>query len=322
MLGDCCTESIKMLGEWSVKREVSSSRKFSSYLSTALQLRRSSADAVVIEGTTPTILMAPFIKCCNRRPKSIISLCADDALYRTFIEGDGIKQAVTRALTRFSFNYVSGIVAVGDLTTKLARDHLKPLPIEVRYPPMDAARADEMAQLEPALDSHNIVLIGSGSAYVKGVDIATRCLEILQEKFPDARLTILGLPRIKEQPGLNAPGSVADIRPYLAQASVLIHPGRGDAFPVVVLESMLAGVVPFLSEWTGALSIVREIDPGLVVPLDAEKFAEQISSFWSAAPEHRQALPGKCKTIAKQFTAKTAAQPSLRPFIERVAAIG
>ena len=195
MLDDCCTSSIKMLGEWSVERHVPGACKFLSYVSTALRLRRSNTDVVVIEGTTPTVLMAPFIKCCNRRPRLIITLCADDALYRTFVEGDGIKHGLTRALTRFSFNYVSGIVAVGDLTTKLARDHLKPLPIEVRYPPMDAARADEMAQLEPALDSHNIVLIGSGSAYVKGVDIATRCLEILQEKFPDARLTILGLPR-------------------------------------------------------------------------------------------------------------------------------
>ncbi|MHB8840884.1 MAG: glycosyltransferase [Candidatus Aquicultor sp.] len=305
-----------MLGEWSVGRNISGMDKLTSYLSTAWRLRKSDIDAVVIEGTTPSVLMAPLIGCCNRRKKSVIALCADDALYRTFVQGNRLMQI----LTWFSFNFISGIVAVGDLTTKLAREHLKPLPIEVRYPPIAKPKVNEMAVLKPSLDWHTIILIGSGSAYVKGVDIATRCLEILQEKFPDARLTILGLPEVKERPGLTVPGAVADIRPYLSEASVLIHPGRGDAFPVVILESMLAGVVPFLSEWTGALSIAHEVDPNLVVPLNAEEFAERIGTFWSASPEHRQTLSNKCKQVAKEFTAKTAAQPSLRPFIERVAA--
>ena len=321
MLGECCTDSIKMLGEWSVERHTSNKAKMLSYISTALKLRRSDVEVMVIEGTTPTILMAPFIKCCSRHKRSLVTLCADDALYRTFVGGNSLKQMLSRFITRFSFNFVSGLVTVGDLTTRLAKEHLKPLPIEVRYPPIAEVRINAMAGLEPAPESHHMVLIGSGNAYVKGVDIATLCLDILHEQFPEAHLTILGLPNIKTCPGLDAPGPVADIRPYLSASSVLIHPGRGDAFPVVVVEAMLAGVVPFISEWTGALSIAQEVDPQLVVPLQAEAFAERIASFWSASPEHRQALSDRCRQVSREFTAKTAAQPSLAPFIEHIAHI-
>ncbi len=318
MLGTCCTESIKMLGEWSVERHASGASKLLSYLSTALRLRSNGANAVVIEGTTPTVLMAPFIQCFSRHKKAIITLCADDALYRTFVEGQGLMGIISRFITRFSFNFVSGMVAVGDLTARLAREHLKPLPIEVRYPPIAGARVEAMAELKPSLDSHNIVLIGSGSAYVKGVDIATGCLDVLRERFPDARLTVLGLPGVKEQPGLDAPGPVSDIKPYLSAASVLIHPGRGDAFPVVVVEAMLAGVVPFVSEWTGALRIAQEVDPELVVPLMAEEFAARIAAFWRKPAEQRNELSSACRRIAEEFCQHAANQPSLVPFIESI----
>ncbi len=315
MLNDCCADSIKMLGEWSVDRSPSARDKLSSYLGTAWRLRHSDYDVVVVEGTIPSALMAPLINGLSRHPKAIIALCGEDALYRAFIEGD----KSSRAILRYGFRFISGIITSGDIVPVLARKYLKPLPVEVRYPQVAPERLGTLSTLEPSIDSHAMVLIGGGSPYCKGVDIAVDTLAILRKQFPDARLTILGFPDLKEEPGVSSPGPVADIAPYLCSASILIHPGRGEAFGIVAVEAMLAGVVPFVSEWTGALSIVQEGDPKLVVPLKAEEFAKRIADLWSAPAEQRQSLSKKCKRVARAFTVKTAAQPSLAPFIERIA---
>ncbi len=315
LLASCCSRSIKMLGEWSAGKRVPSGKKLLSYISTAWQLRSSTDNAVVIEGTTPTILMAPVIKLFNCRKKSVIALCADDALYRAFIE----KKFLSRLAIRFGLRYVSGIIAIGDLTARLAKTYLKSTSVEVRYPPISEDKINLLASLSPILDSHNLILIGGGSQYCKGVDIATKCLGLLRGEFPNAKLTVLGFDDLKEQPGIFSPGPVKDIRTYLSSASVLIHPVRGDAFPLVVVEAMLAGVVPFVSEWTGASSLVEKVSSKLVSPLEAEEFAKRITEFWSAPAEHRKALSDKCRRAAREFSVQAADQPSLLPFIESIA---
>ncbi|MDI6715837.1 MAG: glycosyltransferase family 4 protein [Actinomycetota bacterium] len=315
MLAGCCDESIKMLGEWSPGKQTAGAKKLIAYLSTALSIRASSAKVAVIEGTIPTVLMAPIINCLNRRPKPVIALCAEDALYRIFVTGGSLKQLITR----WGFQFVSGIITNSDQTANLIRSNLGSVPIETRYPSIPEERIRLFSSAEPLLDSHNLILIGGGSQFCKGVDIATKCLEILRGKFPDIRLTVLGFPDLKETPGLVSPGSVDDILPYLSTSSVLIHPGRGEAFGLAIIEAMLAGVVPFVSEWTGASSIVKEAASNLVVPLCAEDFASRIAVFWNDTPDHRQTLSAKCRQVALDFSLKALKQPSLAPFIEYIA---
>ena len=317
MLAGCCTDSIKMLGEWSTDKHASGKKKLLAYASTAWQLRSSTADVIIIEGTTPSIIMAPLIKFLNCRPISIVALCAEDGIYRAFVADRGFRAI----FTRLGFGFISGIIAIGDIITKLAKKHLRPLPVETRYPEVSEDRLASLTPLGPSLDSHNILLIGGRDAHYKGVDVAIACLDILRPTFPDARLTVLGFPDLEESPGLNSPGPVDDIGPYLSSSSILIHPGRGEAFGIVAVEAMLAGVIPFVSEWTGALSIAQEVEPKLVVPLKADEFAERIAALWDAPSEQRQSLSEKCKRVARDFTIKTAAQPSLAPFIEHIAHI-
>lgn len=315
LLAGCCSENIKMLGEWFAGKQVSIRTKLLSYLSTAIMLRTNKATVIIIEGTMPTALMAPVIKLLNRHKKSIIALCADDALYRAFVEGGFLN----RATIRFGFCFVSGIIAIGNLTAKLAKANLKTMPIEIRYPSISQDKVDFFVPLEPATDSHNLILIGSGSQYCKGADIATATLKILQADFPDAKLTVLGFRDLKEEPGIVSPGPVKDIRPYLLLSSVLIHPARGDAFPVAVIEAMLTGVVPFVSEWTGAASVAEKVSLELVVPLEPEDFAKKIASFWHASEQHRKILSDKCRQEAVNFVAQTVDQAPLLSFIEDIA---
>jgi len=317
MFAGCCAESIKMLGDWSTDEPVSSKEKLRAYLSTARRLRSSAHTAIVIEGTTPAVLMAPFIKLLNHRKKSIIVLSADDALYRAFIADRGFKAV----FTRFGFRYIDGVIAIGGLVAELAKKHVRQLPIDVRFPEISEARQESLAMLAPSANSHTMLLIGGRDAHYKGVDIAVSCFKILQKRIPDARLIVIGFPELTTAEGIEWPGPVKDIIPYLSSSSVLIHPGRGDSFPVAVLEAALAGVTPFVSEWTGNASLLRNIDPELVAPLDPEEFANRIATFWESSPEHRQELSAKCKKAAMEYVEEIANQPSLAPFIEHIAHI-
>ncbi len=314
LLADVSAENIKMLGEWPTDGQTPDTKKLRAYISTPWKLRSKQADIIVIEGITPTIIMAPLIRLFNRRPR-IIALCAENPFYQAFVVG----KPLLRLLMFLSFRSVSGIIASGDLVTKLAKTHLKPLPIETRYPEVSESRLNSLTELQPSLNSHKIILIGGRDERYKGVDIAVKCLELLRNTYSDAGLTVLGFPDLSEKPGLISPGFVTDISPYLSSSSVLIHPGRGEAFGIAVTEAMLAGVVPFISEWTGASSIVEKVSSELVAPLEAEKFAKRITEFWSAPAEHRKALSDKCRRVAREFSAQVADQPSLVPFIESIA---
>lgn len=315
LFGDCDALSIKMLGEWSAGKRVPSMQKFLSYIRTALQLRLSDNRVVAIEGTTPTVLMAPVIKLLNPKPKSVIALCADDTFYRTFVEGN----VLNRFVVRLGFRYVSGIIAIGDFVAKIAGECLRSIPTEIRYPPLREDSLTGFADIMPSINAHTALLIGGGNQYVKGVDIALSSIERLRKIYTDASLTILGFNGITEQPGVNAPGPVPDIRSYLTSSSVLIHAVRGDAFPVAVVEAMLAGVVPFVSEWTGVRVLAEQIDSKLVVPLQADEFSKRIASFWSLTPEEQQEISDKCKQVAQEFVHKVSLQPSLKRFIETFA---
>ena len=311
LLANCCSSSIKMLGEWSVDGAISNKKKLKAHTVTAWKLRSNPAEIIIIEGTIPTIIMAPLIKLLNHRPK-IIALCGEDALYQAFVAG----RSLLRVPMYLSFRFVSGIIASGDLVTKLAREHFKTLPVETIYPQVDESKLKSLVSLKPSLNSHNMILIGGRDEHVKGLDIAIECLEAIRATFPDAQLTVLGFPKVKERPGVTSPGAVSDIKPYLSASSVLIHPGRGEAFGLVIMEAMLAGVIPFVSEWTGAASLAIKASPELVAPLKAEEFAKRIAAFWSAPEEYRQELSEKCRQVAREFAAQTANQPSLTPFIE------
>lgn len=314
MLADCCTRCIKMLGDWAPGKQLSNKQKMSAYIKVALKLRKSAERRIVIEGTTPAAIMAPIIKCCNTKPKTIIALCGEDTLYRAFIEN--IPR--DRFLLKASFRYISGIIASGDLVARIANEHCPSLPIEIRYPQLSQRAIAEMSEVQPALESRNMVLIGSGSAYTKGADIAIQCLDYLKADFPDAKLIVIGKLDVKPHPGVEILGAVEDIRSYLSASSVLIHPGRGEAFGVAIVEAMLAGVVPFVSEWTGAASVVEKVAPRLIAPLQPEEFAERIAAHWHATTVDREVRSKQCRDIASSSVKQFAHQQSLLDFLVKL----
>jgi glycosyltransferase involved in cell wall biosynthesis len=85
-------------------------------------------------------------------------------------------------------------------------------------------------------------------------------------------------------------GAARDITTCLAGRSLYLHCARGESFGVAVIEAMMAGVVPLVSEWTGAREVVSEVSPDLIAPLDARAIGDRIAWYFGLSSEERRRL--------------------------------
>jgi glycosyltransferase involved in cell wall biosynthesis len=142
----------------------------------------------------------------------------------------------------------------------------------------------------------------------KGVHYLIRAFEILD--LPNAELLLIGsvddamqglvADAIRRDPRIQVVGSLPHIElsRYYRSASVFVLPSVSDAFGLVVLEAMAAGVAVIVTENTGA--VVREGIDGFTIPIrDVEALQERLLWFYEhpqsrldmgqAASEHAQA---------------------------------
>jgi glycosyltransferase involved in cell wall biosynthesis len=102
--------------------------------------------------------------------------------------------------------------------------------------------------------------------------------------------------------GVTFVGHRSDLTAVFSTACIYLHPGRGDAFPLSVLEAMAAGLVPIVSEWTGTKEVVEQVDPMLVCPLDARVLAERIQCFMNLSISEKVALSNKAREVVSTYT--------------------
>jgi glycosyltransferase involved in cell wall biosynthesis len=95
-----------------------------------------------------------------------------------------------------------------------------------------------------------------------------------------------------------------DVPAALAEASLYVHPSRGDIFPVAPLEAMLAGLPAIVSDETGTKEIVEKVDADYVVPLEPGKIAERILAHFGLSDRKKAALSKKFRDATKPFNEK------------------
>ncbi|MHB0976076.1 MAG: glycosyltransferase [Candidatus Aquicultorales bacterium] len=307
LLKDIAGDRLFILGPWTPDRRLTPQAKFRLYIKTALELRKKRYRLIICEGAILSSIVAFFAG-----KSRIVALCAEDAFYQAFVE----KRMVKKAVLKLGFRRVSGIVAIGDIVFGLASDHFPSKPLTKRYPPMVREMALQLSNLKPALDSHDILLIGGGSSHMKGLDVAISCVSLLKRKFAGARLHVLGFSTEDQIPGVAFYGPVEDIKPFMEKCSVVIHPGRGEAFGLGVVEGMLAGLVPFVSEWTGAKLPVSRVSGEFVIDVSPKAFAYSIERFWRSQLAEKQRLSDSSREAGKAYVDMALAQPSLSSFLE------
>lgn len=160
------------------------------------------------------------------------------------------------------------------------------------------------------LTAHVLIFIGSGFER-KGLATALRALARAGQ---DSHLLVLGrdsrrrwYQRLARRLGLAGRvhflGPQTDTRPYLWAADVLIHPALYEAFGLVIIEALAAGVPVLASCKTGAgqAALVSRQVGQLHDALDEAGFARSIEHMAAAGTEDRQARRQACLAAARPF---------------------
>jgi glycosyltransferase involved in cell wall biosynthesis len=113
---------------------------------------------------------------------------------------------------------------------------------------------------------------------------------LVKKKFPDAIFKIVGrnpTQRVKNlekvAAGISVTGTVADVRPYLAEAEVMIVPLRvGGGTRIKIYEGMATGI-PIISSAIGAEGLPVTQRENILLADSPEEFAQSICELFEQA---------------------------------------
>lgn len=137
----------------------------------------------------------------------------------------------------------------------------------------------------------------------------------IQRIYPDCRLLLVGrrpnqymLDAAKKEPGIIIPGTVPDVRPYLAAASIMLVPlfkGGGTRFKI--LEAFAAGC-PVVSTAKGAEGLKIEDGEHLLVRDVFEEIVEGVCQIWSDPPLGKKLARTAYNVVQQEYSWQAAGQ--------------
>ena len=145
----------------------------------------------------------------------------------------------------------------------------------------------------------------------------------VRDRHPEAQLVLMGAETdpeyasgLKNSPpaGVRFVGGLDPDDPriagYLQRADVVIVPSKSETFGLVILEAWCAGAAVLSSRTSGAVSLIREGENGLLFDLDdPSEFHRGLDAiFNSGETRDRMGSAGRAKAIA-EFSLQAAAQP-------------
>lgn len=251
----------------------------------------------------------------SARPR-IITHLGDATLY--FLANGQYSPFATRWILRI-LNQYDAIICEGRMQADIAMHTLglrPPIHTVINGVPSD--RCDAYRRCRPEMGSANVIIVANGpggwKTQYKGLDLAVSAVVTCRRLGLDIRLTVVGewdectrAVLLRTDPaGIKFIGYHSDLAAVFATGSVYLHPGRGDAFPLSVLEAMASGLVPIVSEWTGAKEVVEQVDAKLVCPLDARAIAKRIEWFMKLPLTEKIALSDKVRKVVSAYTEERA----------------
>lgn len=268
-------------------------------------------DIYIVEGTyIKPILMRKLGKIGKN--KKIVTLFSDPRLFYLSIgkKFDFKKEKIVKSpkwrliAAKKLIKKLDGAIFTSSLTASLFRKFNKKAPFIVTPGFVFRENKDSIEKIRPNLKNHNILFIGHGpDFYCKGLDLLIDSFKEIKKDFPRANLYILGEWKIKKAwaiKGIHFEGK-QNLIPYLKKCSLGVHLGRGEAFGINILETMLAGIPTMVSEYTGTRDMVEKADRKLIVPLKKSIIIRTISDYFKSNLKYKKELSKKCKKISREF---------------------
>jgi len=273
-------------------------------------------DVYVLENAD-AVYAAPLVK--TVAPDSVVVLLAAHGIFGLesydFASDAALKGAVRRAeryldaklVRALVRRYVDASLAISSFVADYVRLHAPETPVRPVEPYVQPEVADRLDAATPALDANRAVTVSAARDH-KGVDLLVEAWPAVRERVPDATLHVVGAGHPEEYartPGVEVRGYVEDLTAELAASSLYVHPARVEAFGVSVVEAMRAGVVPLVTETTGAFPVVADVADDLVVEPDPGALADTVADYFERPVGERERLSAAAREAAAPFDADT-----------------
>lgn len=220
--------------------------------------------------------------------------------FRMYYERQGAtgKRMLLEALRR-----VDGIVAVSEYVADYYRKLVPSCPVRVAYPYADVRKYDgEYSDLS----SRNIAFLGKMMPY-KGVDILLEAFSMIRKESPASELYLMGhfkdeSLKVPDMDGLTLAGKVDDPREWFKKACVYMHPAREEAFGISIVEACASGLIPIVSDRTGAAEVLAQVSPELIVhTLDPADYARRALKLMDMDMGWKLKVTGALREKAREF---------------------
>jgi len=271
-------------------------------------------DIYLTEGFLNYISLLKLTKRLKKSAK-VMNLFSDPRLFQIFsgkkfdIKKSKVKKYpfIQKQIVKRNIRNLDGAICVGDFSSNLFRKYNKKSPMINAPAFVFEKKAKSLLKINPNLSSKNILFIGYGPDFhYKGLDLLIEVFREIKKKFPEANLYILGKWDVKKEwlsKGIHFEG-FQNIGTYLKKSAVSLHLGRGEGFGINILETMLAGIPTFVSEYTGAKEATGKVNKNLVLPLDKKIIIKRIIDYLNLDLKTKKRLSLACKKVAKEYDEK------------------
>lgn len=276
----------------------------------ARQLQTQSFDVIVVTSSA----MAEYVLHVSDLPKIIDFIDVDSEKWRQYAQHhtfplsqiyrlEAHRLAAYEAKIARAFNHV---MLISQEEKRLFQQRICDRPIAVISNGVDLnyfvpRRADAASSIPPA------VVFTGVMDYFPNVDavqyFCTDIFPLVRAAVPDCRFSIVGrnptrrVRKLQHHPNVTVTGSVPDVRPYLAQATVAVAPFRvARGVQNKVLEAMAAGL-PVVGTTQAFEGIAATAEDGIRIADDPQSFAQELIALLTGNDAVRQ----QCGLQARRY---------------------
>lgn len=261
---------------------------------------------------------------------TLVYLAADQSLYDLQHHEEGLP-LLNRLIGQYgmypmkrAFNrYIDGVIAVSEFTAGYTNEIIH-APTRIAHPYIQPDLYDELESVSPDLASNTAITVG-GFARYKGQDLLVDAWRLVRERFPEARLRLVGSgypSELDREPGVTVRGYVDDLCAELERASLYVQPSRADSFPVSVLEALRAGLPALVTTTTGNRTEAERVSSELVVEPTAERIAAGVIDYFGTDVSERETMSATAERRGRRYDGGTRKERFRREFHELLSEIG
>lgn len=248
---------------------------------------------VLIEGGVP--LLETGVMGLLRRSGPVIELAADATLIdiKTPLEG---RPPHERLAHRFGERQVDATIAVSDYIAAYARTYDRP--VEVVHPFVEQDRFEDLLAREPGGDGRTVLCVGK-YRHKNGQDVLREAMERVDPPI-EAHFVGPDTEAIPDGERVVCHGFV-DLERFfelMGRAELMVYPARAGAYPVAILEALVAGTPVVTTPHVGNVDLVRSLHPDLVTDPSPDAVARTIQ--W-AMSEDLEEWGQRAREIGKGF---------------------